>query len=57
MGGMWGERSRFGAVLGAVVLMMGLASCAAPESSSNADGLVLADPYEDESLSPLMGFA
>ncbi|WUI03516.1 ABC transporter substrate-binding protein [Spirillospora sp. NBC_00431] len=57
MGGMWGARPRLGAAVGAVMLMVGLASCAEPKSSSNADGLVLADPYEDESLSPLMGFA
>ncbi|SEG08681.1 peptide/nickel transport system substrate-binding protein [Thermomonospora echinospora] len=39
------------------VVSMGLASCAAPDSRVRDDGVVLADPYEDESLHPLMGFA
>lgn len=37
--------------------MLALASCAEPGGGRAAgDGLVLADPYEDESLNPLMGF-
>jgi peptide/nickel transport system substrate-binding protein len=32
------------------------AACAAPPGQTAEDGLVLADPYEDESLHPLMGF-
>nr|BFE29613.1 ABC transporter substrate-binding protein [Actinomadura rugatobispora] len=33
------------------------AACAAPQEQTGEDGIVLADPYEDESLHPLMGFA
>ncbi|GLZ02538.1 hypothetical protein Acsp03_00050 [Actinomadura sp. NBRC 104412] len=32
-------------------------ACAAPQDQTAQDGLVLADPYEDEALHPLMGFA
>ncbi|WP_433337435.1 ABC transporter substrate-binding protein [Spirillospora sp. CA-294931] len=41
----------------ATVGTMSVAACAAPDSRSGDGGLVLADPFEDESLHPLMGFA
>jgi peptide/nickel transport system substrate-binding protein len=41
------------AVLGALAAV---SSCAAPENPAGDEGLVLADPYEDESLHPLMGY-
>ncbi|MFF5261726.1 ABC transporter substrate-binding protein [Actinomadura viridis] len=34
-----------------------VAACSAPPNQTADDALVLADPYEDESLHPLMGFA
>ncbi|MFG2004396.1 hypothetical protein ACGFNU_35115 [Spirillospora sp. NPDC048911] len=37
-----GRKARLVAAFGAVVLMVGLASCAEPKTSSDADGLMVA---------------